>query len=346
MVTLLRLTTVLASVFATTLCPTSVDAGPWWSWGGPGYSDSYYAPSSSFAAYGPSYSGPSSGCCGSSCGSCQSGYASGCGCDPCGCNPCGGGCGIACAGGACNGDNCGMNAAPASQAPIPETTIPQRRTNDRDAPVKNPPADDFRSRPNRTFDDPVDPGYDSPPPRAPRAPAENFSEPDMDSDAPRFPARTPRDDATTPKPFPPRSGTPPAGDLPGRTAPANPGTTPVDPFQGADPGTNSFKPAIPENSTVIPQRKPAESGVVNDGSGDTDLEVPPPEEVPMSRSALDTKITTAPVVSKSRIAVAARLAAPRLSPTVVAKKTTSSRIPPRPRNDWSVAPADHRITRH
>lgn len=242
-----------------------------------------------------------------------------------------------------------MNAAPASQAPIPETTIPQRRTNDREAPVRNPADDGFRANPNRTFDDSANPGYDSPPPRVPRTPAENFSEP-VDSDAPRFPPRTPRDDATTPNPFPPRSGTPPAGDLPGRTAPANPGTTPDDPFRGADPGTSSFKPAIPENSTVspstvIPQRKPAESGVVNDGSGDVDLEVPPPEEAPMSRSGLDTKITTAPVVSKSRIAVAARLAAPRMSSTVVAKKTFS-RIPPRPRNDWSVAPADQRITRH
>lgn len=344
MVTQLRAMTVFTGVLAVALCPATVNAGPWWSWGHPGYAESYYAPSSSFAAYGPSYSGPSSGCCGSSCGSCQSGYAGNCGCDPCGCNPCGGGCGIACAGGACTGGNCGLNAAPASQTPIPETTIPQRQTNDRDAPARNPD-DGFRANPNRTFEDSVNPSYDSPPPRAPRAPVDNFSEPAVESDAPRFPARTPRDDATTPKPFPSRSGTPPAGDLPGRTAPANPGTTPVDPFQGADPGTSSFKPAIPENSTVIPQRKPAESGVVNDGSGDADLEVPPPEEAPMSRSRLDTKITTAPVVNKSRIAVAARLAAPRTSSTVVAKKTFS-RIPPRPRNEWSVAPVDQRITRH
>ncbi|OYW22572.1 MAG: hypothetical protein B7Z55_04480 [Planctomycetales bacterium 12-60-4] len=224
-----------------------------------------------------------------------------------------------------------MNTAPASPSPIPDGNIP--RTNTDTAPARPKPADNFTPR-NRTFDETSGSGYDSDLPRT-RSVAPSRTTDPAETDAEPF--TPPREELPNARPFGARGGAAPTGDV--LDNPVNPGT-PNDDFFNADPN-KVRKPELPENPTVIPQKKPADSGMLDEGET---LEVPAPEEEPLSGPALDAKVTTAPVIARSRIDAADRFTMPKVSMQYIARNV--GRIPPAPRNEWSAAPTDLRISRH
>lgn len=344
----------------------TAEAGPFWHWGHPGYADSFYGPSRSFyapqGAYGPSYYGPSSGCCGTGgCGPCQMNYAPGCGCNPCGCNPCGcdpcgcsscvgGNCGIGCADGSCASGNCGWNATttsdpipdpnlnaepvrprtPGATTPAPGTTAPPRRTFEDDAPRYEPPT----TRPNFR-DDPMSPPAGGADPLGPVDPFGPATAPPSRPAPSRVPMGTdPMEDGFAPRPGPARP----------------PGT--VDPFDAPSggfeagrielPGVEETEPANATPAPTLPRPRPVDAVPVDDRdaapAGDdptaTD-EQPARLQRPLSGPALDLITTTSPIAPRTRMAIRGGFTAPSVA-----------RTPLQPRSEWSAAPTDIRIVRH
>lgn len=338
-----RLCSLALPVLASLLLPASADAGRWWYWGHPGYADGYsssfYAPYSGYAAYGPSYYGPAAGCCGSGacgagscggCNSCQLGYAPACGCDPCGCNSCGGGCGVACADGSCAGGNCNLNQAPADGAPVPDPNVAPTPITPRST---TPPA---RTAPPRTFDEGDAPRYEPPNRTAPPA-ANPMNDPMGDFADPAFPPPRSGGSAPPSRSLPPM-GTDPLDDgfrsrPPSRSPlPTDPLNNPIDPGS-VDPATGfgAAKEELPtEEPSVISPAKPVatpplEERPATPAEAASELQIP---ALPVPTEAdLDLTATTRPVVERTRLQVEHR--------------KTYSTYAGRPALDreWSVAPS-------
>lgn len=211
-----------------------------------------------------------------------------------------------------------MNAAPAGSGPIPDpnTSAPTPRT------------PESRPATPRTYENSDAPAFTAPRRTTPMV--DPMDEP--------LGGGLPSESSGRSAPPPSRTPLPTDDNFRSRTPPSR-SPAPTDPLDNTiDPASNpggfgAGKLELPAVPTVIPQRSPADEVPVNES--DVANEPPlAPETQPQDGPSLDLKTTTAPVVSKSRVASTSRLTASRMVRQ------------PRPETrEWSVVPAPAQLAR-